>query len=52
MKGVTSDDGGTAYSYFKDFNIEVGGKQDQHLMTIREMRMRGLLALHHLMIQK
>ena len=26
MKGVTSDDGGTAYSYFKDFNIEVGGK--------------------------
>ena len=26
MKGVTSDDGGTAYTYFKDFNIEVGGK--------------------------
>ena len=26
MKGVTSDDAGTAYSYFKDFNIEVGGK--------------------------
>lgn len=26
MKGVTSDDGGTAYRYFKDFNIEVGGK--------------------------
>ena len=26
MKGVTSDDGGTAYSYFRDFNIEVGGK--------------------------
>lgn len=26
MKGVTSDDGGTAYSYFKDFNTEIGGK--------------------------
>ena len=26
MKGVTSDDAGTAYSYFRDFNIEVGGK--------------------------
>ena len=26
MKGVTSDDGGTAYAYFKDFNIEIGGK--------------------------
>lgn len=26
MKGVTSDDAGTAYHYFRDFNIEVGGK--------------------------
>lgn len=26
MRGVTSDDGGTAVSYFRDFNIEVGGK--------------------------
>lgn len=26
MKSVTSDRGGTAYSYFKNFNIEVGGK--------------------------
>lgn len=26
MKGVTSDGSGTAYTYFKDFNIEVGGK--------------------------
>ena len=26
MRGVTSDDGGTAYSIFKGFNIEVGGK--------------------------
>ncbi len=26
MKGVTSDDGGTAYRYFKNFHIEVGGK--------------------------
>ena len=26
MKGVTSDGSGTAYSYFRDFNIEVGGK--------------------------
>lgn len=26
MKGVTSDDAGTAYSYFRDFNIQVGGK--------------------------
>ena len=26
MKGVTSDDGGTAYAYFKDFNTEIGGK--------------------------
>ena len=26
MKGVTSDDEGTAYSYFRDFNIQVGGK--------------------------
>lgn len=26
MKSVTSDRGGTAYKYFKDFNIEVGGK--------------------------
>lgn len=26
MKSVTSDRGGTAYTYFKDFNIEVGGK--------------------------
>ena len=26
MRGVTSESGGTAYSYFKDFNIEVGGK--------------------------
>ena len=26
MKGVTSDAGGTAYSTFKNFNIEVGGK--------------------------
>ena len=26
MRGVTSESGGTAYSYFKHFNIEVGGK--------------------------
>lgn len=26
MRGVTSDDGGTAYSIFRGFNIEVGGK--------------------------
>lgn len=26
MKSVTSDRGGTAYSYFRNFNIEVGGK--------------------------
>ncbi len=26
MKGVTSESGGTAYSTFADFNIEVGGK--------------------------
>lgn len=26
MRGVTSESGGTAYAYFKDFNIEVGGK--------------------------
>ena len=26
MKGVTSESGGTAYSTFKDFNIEIGGK--------------------------
>ena len=26
MRGVTSDGSGTAYSYFKDFNVEVGGK--------------------------
>ena len=26
MRGVTSDDGGTAFAYFKDFNIEIGGK--------------------------
>ena len=26
MKGVTSDGSGTAYTYFKDFDIEVGGK--------------------------
>ena len=26
MKGVTSESGGTAYSTFKDFDIEVGGK--------------------------
>ena len=26
MRGVTSESGGTAYSYFKDFDIEVGGK--------------------------
>ena len=26
MKGVTSDGSGTAYRYFKDFDIEVGGK--------------------------
>ena len=26
MKGVTSDGSGTAYSYFRDFDIEVGGK--------------------------
>ena len=26
MKGVTSDDGGTAVAYFRDFHIEVGGK--------------------------
>ena len=26
MKGVTSESGGTAYSTFKDFGIEVGGK--------------------------
>ncbi len=26
MKGVTSEQGGTAYSTFSDFNIEVGGK--------------------------
>lgn len=26
MKGVTSESGGTAYSIFKNFNIEVGGK--------------------------
>lgn len=26
MKGVTTESGGTAYSTFKNFNIEVGGK--------------------------
>lgn len=26
MRGVTSESGGTAYSYFKNFTIEVGGK--------------------------
>ena len=26
MKGVTTESGGTAYSIFKNFNIEVGGK--------------------------
>ena len=26
MRGVTSESGGTAYSTFKDFNIEIGGK--------------------------
>jgi len=26
MKGVTSEEGGTAYSVFSDFNIELGGK--------------------------
>lgn len=26
MKGVTSEEGGTAYSTFADFNIELGGK--------------------------
>jgi len=26
MKSVTSESGGTAYQYFKNFNIEVGGK--------------------------
>ena len=26
MRGVTSESGGTAYQYFKDFNIEIGGK--------------------------
>lgn len=26
MRSVTSESGGTAYRYFKDFNIEVGGK--------------------------
>ena len=26
MRGVTSDGSGTAYSYFRDFNIEIGGK--------------------------
>lgn len=26
MRSVTSESGGTAYSYFKNFNIEVGGK--------------------------
>ena len=33
MKGVTSDDGGTAYTYFKDFNIEVGGKTGSASVT-------------------
>lgn len=26
MRGVTSESGGTAYQYFRDFNIEIGGK--------------------------
>ena len=26
MRGVTSESGGTAYSYFRGFNIEIGGK--------------------------
>ena len=26
MKGVTTESGGTAYSIFKGFNIEIGGK--------------------------
>ena len=26
MRGVTTESGGTAYSIFKNFNIEVGGK--------------------------
>ena len=26
MRGVTSESGGTAYSTFKDFKIELGGK--------------------------
>lgn len=41
MKGVTSDDGGTAYSYFKDFNIEVGGKTGSASIGTKEMQMLG-----------
>lgn len=34
MKSVTTETGGTAYSVFKNFPIEVGGKQDQQKREI------------------
>lgn len=37
MKGVTSESGGTAYSTFRNFNIEVGGKPVLHKQEIKQM---------------
>lgn len=34
MRSVTSESGGTAYSYFKNFNIEVGGKTGSAQMGV------------------
>lgn len=47
MKGVTSEEGGTAYSTFANFNIELGGKQVLHKQTYKENKwmVRGVCTI-------
>ncbi len=52
MRGVTSESGGTAYSTFRNFNIEVGGKTGSAQTGVQDKQMHGSLDLLHLMTQK
>ena len=49
MKGVTSESGGTAYSTFSKFNIEVAGRTGTAQVGNKT---NGLRDSHHMMIQK
>lgn len=41
MRSVTSESGGTAYQYFKNFNIEVGGKTGSAQMGEKNEKVHG-----------